>query len=269
VRRPRQPTERDRPVFSAAQFNEYLLRPGLDSHVNDTVVLAWKPAFERLKMFVRAVPADTWVHRDSRPQWVSTRGVSRPISLFELPTGAPAAAALVEIAAVAGAARVICLGAAGVIDEACRPGMIVAATAAFGTDGTTPHYWPDSAGCPVAASPALLAGLVEACGAEGISLLQAPVCTTDGWFRETPAKIEEWVSWGAVAVEMETAAVYAAAEETGVQAACLLYATDDLVGGVWDPGAGPQRIGSQIAGICRAVLRFCARGEGRAVACLP
>ena len=58
--------------------------------------------------------------------------------------------------------------------------------------------------------------------------------TTDGYFRETPARVARRRGQGAITGEMEAAAMFAVAAFRGAVYAQLLYAGDDLSAQVWD-----------------------------------
>ena len=73
--------------------------------------------------------------------------------------------------------------------------------------------------------------------------------TTDGLFRETPAKVAARRAEGCLTVEMEAAALFAVAQYRGITIGQLLYAADDLSGDEWDHrglGQGPDRAGAPL-----------------------
>jgi purine-nucleoside phosphorylase len=57
------------------------------------------------------------------------------------------------------------------------------------------------------------------------------VPSTDLFYEPDPTRLERWRGDGAVAVEMEAAAVLTVAARHGVRAGCLLMVTDQLAGG--------------------------------------
>lgn len=59
--------------------------------------------------------------------------------------------------------------------------------------------------------------------------------TTDGFFRETPAKVALRKKEGCLSVEMEGAAIFAVARFRGYQAGAIFYGGDDVSGKDWDP----------------------------------
>ncbi|MDY6868053.1 MAG: purine-nucleoside phosphorylase, partial [Chloroflexota bacterium] len=58
--------------------------------------------------------------------------------------------------------------------------------------------------------------------------------TTDAIYRETPEKVTAYREQGCLAVEMETAAFYAAAQFRGVDFGQILYGGDAVIEGGWD-----------------------------------
>jgi uridine phosphorylase len=57
--------------------------------------------------------------------------------------------------------------------------------------------------------------------------------TTDGIYRETPARIRKRRKEGCTTVEMEGAALFAVAAHRGVDIGMILYAGDDVGGNTW------------------------------------
>ncbi len=68
----------------------------------------------------------------------------------------------------------------------------------------------------------------------GIPFAEGRAWTTDGIYRETPARIAARVEEGCLTVDMEASAVAAVARFRGVPLAQVLYGGDDLTGEVWD-----------------------------------
>jgi hypothetical protein len=58
--------------------------------------------------------------------------------------------------------------------------------------------------------------------------------TTDGIFRETPAKVARRRAEGCITVESEAAALFAVGSFRMVRVGVMLYAGDDLSGGAWN-----------------------------------
>jgi uridine phosphorylase len=75
--------------------------------------------------------------------------------------------------------------------------------------------------------------------AHHVDYVIAKTWTTDAFFRETPAKVEQRRAEGCLAVEMEAAAFFAVARFRGVSFAQLLYGGDDVSGSTWEGRASP------------------------------
>ena len=76
--------------------------------------------------------------------------------------------------------------------------------------------------------------MIAACDAAGVPYATGLTWTTDGLFRETPAKVAARRAEGCLTVEMEAAALFAVAQYRGITIGQLLYAGDDLSGDEWD-----------------------------------
>jgi DeoD family purine-nucleoside phosphorylase len=137
--------------------------------------------------------------------------------------GGPSAAIVVAELIRLGARTLVRTGTCGALVEDLALGDLVAASEAIAADGAS-----RALGAPerLAADPALTRALAEA-GADRT----APVVSTDLFYDPDPARPGAWRAGGAVAVEMEAAAVLATAGAHGVRAACLLMVTDQLAGG--------------------------------------
>ena len=84
--------------------------------------------------------------------------------------------------------------------------------------GATDHVDPD-------------AGLTAALVAAAPKAAAGPTVSTDLFYEPDENRQDEWVAAGALAVEMEAAAVFAVAARHGTAAACLLAVSDTLVSG--------------------------------------
>jgi len=67
-----------------------------------------------------------------------------------------------------------------------------------------------------------------------VPYIKAKTWTTDAFYRETPAKIQQRKKEGCVTVEMEASAYMAAARYNDVELGQILYAGDNLGGETWD-----------------------------------
>jgi uridine phosphorylase len=104
--------------------------------------------------------------------------------------------------------------------------------AAVRDEGTSYHYLPPAR--EVEASVAGVAAIEAVLKKYGHEYLLTKTWTTDGVYRETPAKIQKRRQEGCMVVEMEAAAFFAVAQFRKVVFAQLLYGGDDLSGSEWD-----------------------------------
>jgi DeoD family purine-nucleoside phosphorylase len=137
--------------------------------------------------------------------------------------GGPSAAIVVEELIDLGARTLLRIGTCGALVEELSLGQLLAVRDAIGADGASQAL---GAGERVEASPDLFAACVDPGGAT-----PATIVTSDLFYDPRQELPDEWVDQGAVAVEMETAAVFAVAQRREVQAGALLAVTDLLAGG--------------------------------------
>jgi len=111
------------------------------------------------------------------------------------------------------------VGTCGALTGGLRLGELVAAESALCEDGAS-----RALGCAGRAvpDPALLAALPAR---------RVVVASADLFYDPDAARAARWTAAGAVAVEMEAAALYAVAARHGAAAACVLAVSDLLAGG--------------------------------------
>jgi len=115
---------------------------------------------------------------------------------------------------------------AGQITDVGPPPYYILVERALRDEGTSYHYLPPSN--YVAADPALIALAAEAAARAGRHVHVGDSWTTDAPFRETAEAIEAARSKGALAVEMEAAALYCFARTAGVPVLCLAHVTNTM-----------------------------------------
>ena len=198
------------------------------------------------------------------PRWRrrSLRGLSTELRLLpgeqalavtsDLHVGAPAMAILVEELAALGVRRLVAVDIAGSIDSALTSGSLLLASTAYAGDGTSPHYAPGAA--VISANDALIQPLAVTLTQAQLNLTSGRVWSTDAPFRETQSQIEAARDQDAVAVDMETAALYASAGALGVEAAAVLVIADELSAG-WSPPADMRAVEATLQRVARAALR--------------
>lgn len=147
--------------------------------------------------------------------------------------GAPFAVLVAEQLAASGCRFLLSITSAGQIADLGAPPYLVLIDRALRDEGTSGHYVPAGPPFMDAPDPALLDRIDAALHAafppgSGTALHRGATWTTDAPFRETEAAIAHVRAAGAVAVEMEAAALYAFATLSGVPVACIAHVTNTM-----------------------------------------
>lgn len=175
------------------------------------------------------------------------RSDGEPLSIQSTGMGGPSAAVVCSELVELGAARLLRIGTCGALDNALSPGDVLIVSEAIADDGTSVALGPHGAMGRVAppggvfASLATVAAgrsgaatddpgggpLAAAVGPERVTV--GPVVSSD-LFYDAEDRIDGWRAAGALAVEMEAAAVLALAARRGVAAGCVLLVSNRVVG---------------------------------------
>ena len=131
--------------------------------------------------------------------------------------GGPSAAVVCEELIALGARRLVRIGTCGALSEGLDMGDLLAAELVLGADGASAALSGEEALRP---DPVLLERLVAA-GAR-----PAMVVSSDLFYDPREGTARQWIEHGALAVEMEAAAVFGVAARRGVAAACVVGVTD-------------------------------------------
>jgi DeoD family purine-nucleoside phosphorylase len=145
-----------------------------------------------------------------------------PLTIQSTGMGGPSAAIVITELITLGARRLVRVGTCGALAPELELADLIVATEALSADGTSRAL---GAGERVPATPELLVAL-NAAAPEGARA--GPVVSTDVFYDEREGLEREWSAAGALAVEMETATLYALAARYEVQAAALLLVSDLL-----------------------------------------
>lgn len=154
------------------------------------------------------------------------------LAFFHPGVGAPLAIGLFEEMIARGCRKFIACGGCGVLDHEIAVGHLLLPVAALRDEGTSYHYLPPSR--EVEADTRGLIALETVLQRHAIDYLRIKTWTTDAIYRETTAKAAAYRDEGCLAVEMETAAFFAAAQFRGVPFGQLLYGGDAVLAGGWD-----------------------------------
>lgn len=147
--------------------------------------------------------------------------------------GAPNCVGDFEDVIALGARRIILLGNCGVLDKTIEDCGIIIPTRAIRDEGTSYHYAPASD--YIAVNRKYREEFKAVLNQFGYPYVEGTTWTTDAFYRETRARVENRKQMGAVCVEMECAAMQAMCQFRGVEFFQYFYAGDNLDHSSWDP----------------------------------
>jgi uridine phosphorylase len=186
----------------------------------------------------------------SRGLWGYTGAApdGEPLTVQSTGMGGPSAAIVCEELIALGARRLVRIGTCGALVEELAHGDLLAAETVLAADGASRALGADGA---LAGDRELTAALVAA-GATG-----ATVVSTDLFFDRRAGEAKGWLERGAVAVEMEAAAVLQVAALRDVRGACVLAVTDvpSDDGSARVDAEGLERIGERLGAAGYEALR--------------
>lgn len=154
---------------------------------------------------------------------VSYKGTE--ICLVQAPVGASAAAQILDWLIAYGVREVVSAGSCGVLQELDENQFLVPYRA-LRDEGTSYHYAPPSRYMDI--SPVVRSAIDATLKEHDLKYTEVMTWTTDGFYRETKAKVEYRKKEGCAVVEMECAALAACARMRGIQWGELLYTADTL-----------------------------------------
>ena len=146
-------------------------------------------------------------------------------TLCQAPLGAPAATQLLDWLIAYGVKQVLAIGSAGVL-TAIPENYFLVPTKAIRDEGTSFHYLARSNYINLQSN--FLTKVEVAMKNMHYKVDEIMTWTTDGSFRETPAKVQQVKKLGASTVEMECAAMAACAQFRHVDFAQILFTADSL-----------------------------------------
>jgi uridine phosphorylase len=158
--------------------------------------------------------------------------LSTRLAFFQPGLGAPLSAGFLEEMIEYGCETVVVCGGCGALDADLALGQVVIVSAALRDEGTSFHYLPPAR--TVQAQPDVVAAIEGMLSRRGIPCTTGKTWTTDGFYRETRAKVARRRREGCITVEMEAAALIAVARFRHIRLGLLLYAGDSLAGESWD-----------------------------------
>ena len=192
-------------------------------HIHPTAALAERVLLPgdpgRALHLAQALLTEPKMFNHNRGLWGYTGAAAdgEPLTIQSTGMGGPSAAIVLEELCDLGVQRAVRVGTCGALDAGLELGDLVVAAEALATDGASQAL---GAGERIAAP-----GGLEVEGRRGL------VVSTDLFYDPDPSREQAWREAGALAVEMETAALYAVGARRGVEVAAVLAVTDLLSDG--------------------------------------
>lgn len=149
----------------------------------------------------------------------------KPVSVQTTMMGCPSAAIVCEELAMLGARTLIRIGTCGAAGPAVEPKDLIIATAACPLDGTTAQYVNGEPYAP-AASFRVVRALADAAEAAGVRRHIGLIATEDALYTVREGWVERWAARGVLAQEMEASAIFTVAALRGLEAGCVLVASN-------------------------------------------
>jgi DeoD family purine-nucleoside phosphorylase len=179
----------------------------------------------RALLLAQSLLAEPKMFNHNRGLWGYTGDAhdGRPLTIQSTGMGGPSAAIVIAELADLGARTLLRVGTCGALDASLALGDLLVASEALAADGTSRAL---GAGDRVAADPELLKRLMEAAGPDGV---HGPIVTSDLFYDGPEGAEEQWRDQGALAVEMETATLFALSARRGLRAGCALVVSDTVL----------------------------------------
>ena len=173
--------------------------------------------------------------------------------------GAPMAVLSLEKLIALGACRIVILGWCGSLNDAVRIGDVLLPSWAISDEGTSAHYPLNSRPESPAAKRKLLFGKLTAMGQ---TVHTGPIWSTDAPYRESVAQVEQLGDQGILGVDMEYAALIAAAVFRKVELSAVMLVSDELWSGKWKPGFRNKEFKKKSREILQFLIDFCSGFSG-------
>jgi DeoD family purine-nucleoside phosphorylase len=177
----------------------------------------------RALLLAQSLLASPLMFNHNRGLWGYT-GKARDGELLTIQStgmGGPSAAIVISELAALGARQLLRVGTCGALDTALGLGELLIASEAIGADGTSRALGVTDRAAPDAD---LLGALTAVTNAR-----TGVVVSTDLFYDGRPGQERDWIAAGAVAVEMESATLFALAATRGLRAGSLLVVSDQIV----------------------------------------
>ena len=206
-----------------------------------------------LRQAGRARPAAGWACYHTTMDITDHEGVT--VGLVGLAVGAPFATLVAEQLFVSGCRLLISVTSAGQIVPLGPTPYFVLIDRALRDEGTSHHYLPPSTFAD--ADPGLADAAFAALANGPARVHRGAAWTTDAPYRETASAIETARAHGALAVEMEAAALYAFARANGRAVLCFANVTNQMAQNEGDFEKGDADGATASLDVIAAAARAC------------
>ena len=156
----------------------------------------------------------------------------KKIALAGAYVGASGAAVQIEVLTALGCRKYIACGGCGVLQKDIAVGHLIIPTAAVRDEGTSYHYVRPAR--EIAADERVVGIIENTLARHGLPYMKAKTWTTDAFYRETPAKIQQRIRENCVTVDMEASAYMAVSQYNKVEFGQIFYAGDNVSGTEWE-----------------------------------
>ncbi len=185
--------------------------------------------------------------------YTGTAADGAPLTVQSTGMGGPSAAIVIEELVLLGARRLVRAGTCGALEAELELGDLLVVDDAIGDDRTSQSY---GDGGPLRPDSGLTDSLRSA-GSSGSR--SGRVVSSDLFYSADPSEDREsaWAAAGAVAVDMETATLFALAARRGVQAASVLGVSDLIAPGTKRKRIdveGLEAVGERLGSLCSVAL---------------
>ncbi|UCH59748.1 MAG: nucleoside phosphorylase [Anaerolineales bacterium] len=222
--------------------SNYLIRTGISLQelgVAPLVVLSWgRGVVAGLAELTQAKLSPHWFYGERNPLYHG-ECAGKPISIVQMPVGAPGTVMILEELIACGARTVIGLGWAGGLQSEASIGSLIIPTSCLSEEGTSLHYFEEE--IELVPDPGLVSLLVHSAKLEGVTALAGPLWTTDAPYRELRYKVNEYQRQGILGVDMETSAMYALGIFRKIRV-CNMLVVSDMLAEEWDEAFGTERL---------------------------
>lgn len=161
-----------------------------------------------------------------------------PLGVVGCAVGAPFAVLVAEECFASGCRLLVSVTSSGQLAPDLELPCFILIARALRGEGTSHCYLPP--GDWVAADPAVVERAAAGLAAAGLPVRRGAVWTTDAPFRETAPAIERARAAGALAVEMEAAALTALSQAKGFPIVCFAHVTNQMAQDEGDFEKGPE-----------------------------